>query len=104
MFPFNLLCNPARRDAEAALASRVHTQRIRLTNFLEMHSLRLFLIALQLAGGAALRTGAACPPLERQAMRGSRAAVVCGLFDAMGGETAWSKCPSSRSSCGHPPL
>ena len=71
---------------------------------MQMHSLRLFLIALQLAGGAALLTGAACPPLERQALRGSRAAVVCGLFDAMGGETAWSKCPSSRSSCGHPPL
>ena len=45
-----------------------------------MHPLRLSLVALQLAGGAALLLhGAARPPLERRA-----GAVVCGLFEAMG--------------------
>ena len=50
-----------------------------------MELLHRFLLALQLAGGAALLAG---PPLERRALRNSRAAVVCGLFDAMGGEIA----------------
>ena len=52
--------------------------------------MRVALVTLQLVGGAALLAGGARPPLERLAQRGPRAAVVCGLFDAMGSATAWS--------------
>ena len=60
---------------------------------MKVHLAGLFLLALQLAGGAALLAGAARPPLERRALRGSRAAVVCGLFDAMGGADSMVKVP-----------
>ena len=74
----------------------------------DMVRMQLALVALQLVGGAALLAGGARPPLERRAQRAPRAAVLCGLFDAMGSETAWSTTAWSTRSrtaqAGQPPL